>query len=77
MKANHLVSVQPVRHHYHKGTSRIRHDNVLAQQFEVDKPNQFWISDVTCIRTKRDWRYLDVVLDFFSQCRLFFSVSIT
>lgn len=75
MKANHLVSVQPVKHRYSKGTAHLSHDNVLAQQFDAETPNQIWTGDVTYIRTKQGWRYLAVVLDLFSRNVVGFAMS--
>lgn len=75
MKANNLISHQPVKHRYHKGKAHVRHDNILAQQFRVDAPNQIWTGDVTYIRTKQGWRYLAVVLDLFSRNVVGFAMS--
>ena len=42
-------------------------DNVLNRQFEVAKPNQAWVSDITYIRTHSGWLYLAVVLDLYAR----------
>lgn len=75
MKLNNLVSHQPVKHRYYTGKAHVQHDNVLAQQFDVDMPNQVWTGDVTYIRTKQGWRYLAVVLDLFSRNVVGFAMS--
>jgi len=41
--------------------------NTLDRQFEVDEPNQAWVTDFTYIRTHEGWLYLTVVLDLFSR----------
>ena len=41
--------------------------NHLAQQFDVFKPNETWVTDITHIRTHEGWLYLAVVLDLFSR----------
>ncbi len=41
--------------------------NPLAQQFDVEAPNQAWVTDITYIRTHEGWLYLAVVLDLFSR----------
>lgn len=41
--------------------------NVLDRQFDVDRPNRAWVTDVTCIRTAQGWLYLAVVLDLYSR----------
>ena len=38
--------------------------NVLARRFDPSQPNQAWVSDITCIRTRSGWLYLAVVLDW-------------
>lgn len=41
--------------------------NHLNQQFDVEAPNQAWVTDITYIRTLEGWLYLSVVLDLFSR----------
>lgn len=42
-------------------------ENQLQQQFDVEMPNQVWVTDITYIRTHEGWLYLAVVLDLFSR----------
>lgn len=37
--------------------------NLLDRNFEVEKVNTVWVSDITYIVTDKGWRYLTVVLD--------------
>ena len=39
--------------------------NQLERQFDVSKPNQCWVSDITYIPTREGWLYLAVTLDLF------------
>ena len=39
----------------------------LRQQFEVDRPDAAWVTDITYIRTYEGWLFLAVVLDLFSR----------
>lgn len=41
--------------------------NLLDRQFEMSRPNQGWVGDVTYIRTVVGWLYLAVILDLFSR----------
>ena len=41
--------------------------NRLGQCFDVEGPNQAWVTDITYIRTHEGWLYLAVVLDLFSR----------
>jgi putative transposase len=56
----------------YKATTNSRHNlpvapNLLQQNFEADKPNQKWVSDITYIWTAEGWLYLAVVLDLYSR----------
>ena len=42
-------------------------DNHLQQNFDVEHPNQVWVTDITYIRTYEGWLYLAVVIDLFSR----------
>ena len=41
--------------------------NHLNRQFNVDKPNQVWVADITYIWTLEGWVYLSSVMDLFSR----------
>ena len=41
--------------------------NLLARQFEAEKPNQKWLTDITYIQTEQATLYLAVVMDLFSR----------
>ena len=41
--------------------------NVLNRQFEVSRPNQAWVGDITYLRTLEGWLYLAVIIDLFSR----------
>jgi len=40
-------------------------ENQLQRQFDVSKPNQCWVSDITYIPTRQGWLYLAVTLDLY------------
>jgi putative transposase len=50
-------------------------DNVLDRQFTVAKPNRYWVTDITFIRTHEGWLYLAVVLDLYSRAVVGWSMS--
>lgn len=37
--------------------------NILDRQFDVARPNQVWVCDITYLRTRSGWVYLAVVMD--------------
>jgi len=41
--------------------------NVLERDFEADRPNQKWLTDITYIPTGEGWLYLAGVLDLYSR----------
>lgn len=43
------------------------HPNLLNRQFNVEEPNQAWVSDITYIWTLEGWVYLASVMDLFSR----------
>lgn len=43
------------------------YDNVLDRQFEVSKPDQAYVGDITYIWTQEGWLYLAVMIDLFSR----------
>ena len=42
-------------------------DNLLGRKFQVDRPNQAWVSDMTYILTREGWLYLATVEDLYSR----------
>jgi transposase InsO family protein len=55
-----------------KATTDSKHNlpiapNLLARQFEVDKPNRFYVGDITYIATNEGWLYLATVIDLYSR----------
>ena len=49
--------------------------NILQQQFQADKPNQIWVSDVTCFKLGEFYLYTCVILDLFSRKIVAYKVS--
>lgn len=43
------------------------HENVLNRQFNVEKPNQAWVTDITYVATDEGWLYLASVMDLYSR----------
>jgi len=41
--------------------------NIIQQQFETERPNQLWTSDITYLWTREGWLNLAVILDIFSR----------
>jgi putative transposase len=41
--------------------------NLLNRNFQVNKPDKVWVSDITYIRTNSGWKYLCAIMDLFSR----------
>jgi putative transposase len=41
--------------------------NLLQQNFDAEKPNEKWVTDITYIWTEEGWLYLAVVMDLYSR----------
>lgn len=44
-----------------------RKKNILRQQFNAQRPNQRWVSDVTCFKLGNHYFYICVIIDLFSR----------
>lgn len=56
----------------HPITTNSRHDygvapNLLARQFDVERPDQAWVGDITYVWTAEGWLYVSVLLDLYSR----------
>ena len=50
-------------------------ESLLQQDFTAQRPDQFWVGDITYIGTGEGWLYLAVVLDLFSRKVVGWSMS--
>lgn len=41
--------------------------NLLKQQFDVSKPDEVWVSDITYIKVGGKWHYICVIIDLFAR----------
>ena len=49
------------------GSPAVVADNTLNKEFNVDASDQFWVTDITYIRTHGGFLYLAVMIDLFSR----------
>lgn len=52
---------------YYGGNTNPAAPNILARQFEVKSPNQWWVSDITYIHTQEGFLFLAVVMDLYAR----------
>ena len=77
MKAAHLYCKTKRRF---KVTTNSKHNNpvapnLLQRQFNVSKPDQYWVGDITYIPTSKGWLYLATVIDLYSRRVVGWSMS--
>lgn len=66
--------------HKFKATTNSNHNrpvapNLLAREFEVDKPNTVYVGDITYIATAEGWLYLAVWIDLYSRAIVGWAMS--
>ena len=66
------ADVQVKRRKKYKATTNSNHkqpvyENVLDRKFDVDRPDQAYVGDITYIWTQEGWLYLAVIIDLFSR----------
>ena len=49
--------------------------NLLQRHFNVSKPDQYWVGDITYIPTSKGWLYLATVIDLYSRRVVGWSMS--
>jgi len=55
------------RRSYSSGKPAVLAKNTLDRQFDPERPNHAWVTDITMIRTYEGWLYLAVVVDLYSR----------
>ena len=51
--------------------------NLVGREFEAQRPNACWLSDITYIRTREGWLYLAAILELFSRAVVGWSMNKT
>ncbi len=76
MKEMGLASIRSTaKQDYIKLNAPEKKRNILRQQFQADRPNQIWVSDVTCFKLGERYLYTCVILDLFSRKIVAYNVS--
>jgi transposase InsO family protein len=66
------TGIQAVAKKKYRATTDSKHSlpvalNSLNRNFSVNKPNQFWVADITYIYTQEGWLYLSTIMDLYSR----------
>jgi len=67
MRANKLVSKRRKKWRKKKLAVKEKKPNLLNQEFQAEKKNSKWVSDITYVRTGKGWAYLCTVMDLYSR----------
>jgi len=67
MKKNHIAVKCRLKRHYTKTVVKQINTDLVERRFNPIIRNSIWGSDITYIRTKQGWKYLSVVMDFYSR----------
>jgi len=68
MQENKLRAQIGYKRRYMKGGKPAKvADNVLAREFNPNKPNHAWVSDITYVQTYEGYLYVAIVIDLFSR----------
>ena len=68
MREAKLKSVRGYRRpRYKSGLPAIASPNRLQQAFDVSRPDEVWVTDITQISTYEGWLYVAVVIDLYSR----------
>ncbi len=74
-----LTPPRPRRHYKatSSSSSRSAAPNLLARDFEAQRPNERWVTDITYVWTESGWVYLAAILDLFSRAVVGWSIDTT
>lgn len=68
MRQNRIHAVRGYRSPRGKyGRPSLLAPNHVQQQFDVERPDQIWVTDITYVRTWQGWLYLAAVVDLYSR----------
>ena len=70
MKKYELLSdIRRLRKWRQMGKQVHRYENLLDRQFNADKPNQKWVTDISYIHTGQDILYLSMIRDLYDNSK--------
>ena len=77
MKSMNLPKMSTVKPKfiYSKKEDCAAFNNVIKQNFTVDKPNLVWVSDITYVKVTSNFMYICVIIDLFSRKVIAYSVN--
>ena len=74
-KYNLLAEIRRNQKHCYSNSSMHRYDNLLNRNFNADKPNQKWVTDISYIHSKEGVIYLSMIRDLFDNSIVAYKTS--
>ena len=65
MRKYNLLSVVRRKKYRNYGEYLHRYPNLLNRDFTAERPNQKWVTDISCIRTDEGFLYLSIIRDLY------------
>ncbi len=75
-KYNLLSVVRRRKYRYYSGYTHT-YDNLLNRDFNADRPNQKWVTDISYIHTKQGVLYLSIIKDLYDNSIVAYKTSTT
>lgn len=70
-----LLSVVRRRRYCNYSKALHRYDNLLNRDFNADRPNQKWVTDISYIKTSQGFLYLSVIRDLYDRSIVAYKTS--
>ena len=75
MNKHNLLSVVRRRKYCNYSQTLHRYDNLLNRDFNADRPNQKWVTDISYIKTSQGFLYLSVIRDLYDRSIVAYKTS--
>ena len=70
-----LLSVVRRRRYCNYSQTLHRYDNLLDRDFNADRPNQKWVTDISYIKTSQGFLYLSIICDLYDRSIVAYKTS--
>lgn len=75
MRKYGLLSVVRRRKYCHYSGALHRYPNILNRDFQADRPNQKWVTDISYIKTAQGFLYLSIIRDLYDNSIVAYKTS--
>ena len=75
MRKYSLLSIVRRRKYCNYSKALHRYDNLLNRDFNADRPNQKWVTDISYIKISQGFLYISVIRDFYDRSIMAYKTS--